>query len=89
MFQHKSWGILSLIFMAVEMLLLDNSVLKIHLLNTQLNCLIMSFNYFILFYLLHKTICRKHMTKRLIHDLFHIFPAITPRPISTLDCVSG
>ena len=49
MFQHNSWEILPLIFMGVEMFLVDNSVLKIHLLNTQLNCHIMYFNYFILF----------------------------------------
>jgi hypothetical protein len=37
----------------------------------------------------HRTICRKYMIKRLIHDLFHFIPAIIPRPISTLDCVSA
>ena len=40
---------LPLIFMGVEMLLFDNSVLKMHPLNTQLNFHIKSFNYFILF----------------------------------------
>jgi hypothetical protein len=35
--------------MGVEMLLFDNSVLKMHPLNTQLNFHIKSFNYFILF----------------------------------------
>ena len=35
--------------MEVEMLLLDNNVLKMRLLNTQLNFHIKSFNYFILF----------------------------------------
>ena len=49
MFQHNSLEILPLIFMGVEMFLFDNNVLKIHLLNTQLNCHIMYFNYFILF----------------------------------------
>ena len=40
---------LPLIFMRVEMLLFDNSVLKMYLLNTQLNFHKNSFNYFILF----------------------------------------
>jgi len=35
--------------MGVEMLLFDNSVLKIYLLNTQLNFHIKLFNYFIFF----------------------------------------
>jgi hypothetical protein len=39
--------------------------------------------------LLHWTICRKYMIKRLIHYLFHIIPAIIPRLISTFHCVSG
>jgi hypothetical protein len=39
--------------------------------------------------LFHRTICRKYIIKRLIHDLFHIIPAIFPRPISALDCVLG
>ena len=30
-----------------------------------------------------------YMIKRIIHDLFHIGPGIIPRPILTLDCVSG
>ena len=39
--------------------------------------------------MLHWTICRKYMIKRLIHYLFHIIPAIIPRLISTFHCVSG
>lgn len=69
---------LPLIFMAVEMLLFDNTVLKIKL----------RYKYMYLFhfvYLLHKTICLKNMIQRLIHDLFHIIP----RPISALACVTG
>jgi hypothetical protein len=31
------------------------------------------------------TICRKYMVKRLIHDIFHIFPHTT----SALNCVLG
>ena len=72
---------LPLIFMGVEMLLFDNSVLKMYLLNTQLNFHIKSVNSFSDAHLLHKTICRKYMTQRLIHDSFHIIPAIIPRPI--------
>ena len=40
---------LPLIFMEIEMILIDNSVLKIFLLKTQFNYHIKSFNYFILF----------------------------------------
>ena len=40
---------LPLICMALEMLLFENNVLKMPLLNTQLNFHIMSFNYFIYF----------------------------------------
>ena len=40
---------LPLIFMEVEMILFENSGLEMYLLNTDLNFLINSFNYFILF----------------------------------------
>ena len=44
-----SYEMLPLIFMWVEMILFENSVLKMYLLNTHLNFHINSFNYFILF----------------------------------------
>jgi hypothetical protein len=69
---------LPLIFMAVEMLLFDNTVLKI-----KLRYKFMYLFHFV--YLLHKTICLKNMIQRLIHDLFHIIP----RPMSALACVTG
>ena len=67
-----SYEMLPFIFLGVEMLLFDNSVLKMYLMNTQLNSHIKSFFFF---YLPHKAICRKYMIKRLIQDLFHIIPA--------------
>ena len=69
---------LPLIFMAVEMFLFDNTVLKIKL----------PYKFMYLFhfvYLLHKTICLKNMIQRLIYDLFHIIP----RSMSALVCVTG
>ena len=76
------------ILMRVEIILFDNSVLKMYLLSTQLNFHIHLIIWFCLF-APKKTICRKYMIKRLIHDLFHIIPATIPLPISALDCVSG
>ena len=64
----------------VDLHLLDNSDLKMYV-EFALNFHINSFNYFILFIYF--------MIKRLIDDIFHIIPAIIPRPISTLDCVAG
>ena len=48
----------------VEMLFYDNSVLKMYLLNLQLNVRVKSlaFSYEYFFYLPRKTICRKHTT---------------------------
>ena len=64
---------LPLIFMGVEMLLFDNSALKMYLLNTQLNFHIKSFNYFSFYFIyLIKQLFRSIMIKRLIQDLFHI-----------------
>jgi hypothetical protein len=63
------------------MILIDNSVRKMHLLNTQLNFHIKSFNYFIFFNLPHKTICRKYVIKKIIHDLFHFSPRLCLRRI--------
>lgn len=60
---------LPLIFMAVEMFLFDNTVLKIKL----------PYKFMYLFhfvYLLHKTMCLKNMIQRLIHDLFPYNPSI-------------
>ena len=62
----------------VEMFSLDNSVLIMYLMNTQLSFHMNSLLFHFV-YLLHKTICRKYMIKRLIHDIFHIIPAIIPR----------
>ena len=70
---------LPLIFMGVEMLLFDNSVLKMYLLNTQLTLHINSFH-LVYLNLLQKTICQKYMIKRLIYDLFQISLGIIPRP---------
>jgi hypothetical protein len=48
-FKLPSYETLPLIFMGVQMLFFDNSVLKMYLLNTQLIFQINSFYYFILF----------------------------------------
>ena len=58
-----SQEMLPLIFMRIEMLLFDISVLKMYLLNSQLNFHIKSliFNYFIFFIFLVKTICLKYI----------------------------
>jgi hypothetical protein len=50
----------------VEMLFYDNSVLKMYLLNLQLNVRVKSlaFSNEYFFYLPRKTICRKHTTKQ-------------------------
>jgi hypothetical protein len=71
---------LPLILMGVEeMLLFDTSVLKMYLLNThkEIHINLLTFNYFIFFYLSHKNNLSKCMINRLIHDIFHITPAIT------------
>ena len=44
-----SYEMLPLIFMGVEMIVFENSVLKMYLLNTHSSFHINSFNYFILF----------------------------------------
>jgi hypothetical protein len=85
---------LSINIYGVEMLLYDNSVLKMYLLNAQLNVhvrsLTFSYEYFIFFICLVKTICRKHTTIFfLIHGLSHNIPAITPRQMSARDAVEG
>ena len=83
---------LRLIFMGKEMILFENSILKMYLLNTHLNFHINSLIISFCLFASYKTICRKYkmyMIKRLIHDLFHIIPAIIPWSISALDCVSG
>jgi len=48
-FKMSSYEMLLLIFMGVEIILFENSVLKMYQLNTQLNFHINSLNYFILF----------------------------------------
>jgi hypothetical protein len=48
-FKMPSYEMLPLLFMGIEMILFDNSVLKLYLLNTHLSFHINSFNYFILF----------------------------------------
>jgi hypothetical protein len=48
-FKMPSYEMLPLIFMGQEMILFENSVLKMYLLNTHLKFHINSFNYFILF----------------------------------------
>ena len=70
---------LPLLFMWVEMLLCDNSVLKIYL-ECTIKFQYKSFDYFILF------ICfRKQFVGKLIHDLFHILPALIPPSISCIN----
>jgi len=48
-YKIPSYEMLPLIFMGIEMILFENSGLEMYLLNTDLNFLINSFNYFILF----------------------------------------
>ena len=86
-----SYEMFPLIFKGVEMILFENNVLKMYLLNTQLNFQL-PYIFMWLFhclYLLHIAICLKYMIKGLIRDLFHRIPAIIPQSISVLDCVSG
>ena len=75
-----SYEMLPLILMGVEMLLFDTSVLKMYLLNThkEIHINLLTFNYFIFFICVIKTICRKCMINRLIHDLFPYHPGYHP-----------
>ena len=64
---------LPLILMGEDMFLFVIRVLKMYLLNSQLNFHIKSLIFiYLIFFCLLKTICRKYMTQRLIHDIFHI-----------------
>ena len=65
MFQNTWIGNVAINIDGVEMLLFDNSVLKMYLLNTQLTLHINSFH-LVYLNLLQKTICQKYMIKRLI-----------------------
>ena len=75
-FKMPSYEMLPLILMGVEMIVFENSVLKMYLLNTHLSFYRNSFHFV---YLFHRTICRKYMIKRLIHDFSHSILAIIPR----------